>query len=961
MKDITKNTVSIMLYTGKALGMLILSFSIAFCGGGGGDSGNGGDLPVPQTCEITGQTYNAGAKRCECPENQFLNADRMACVRSCEAGEIKPDNKDACEVRLSCTAPQVPNPADNTCIDSGCKMNEIVDTTVSPPGCITAAACQTTDEKFVNVDENACVSQNACTSTVGQVAKTDGNCGVCDPESDEYANIARNACINAAACTSTAGQVAKTDGNCGVCDPESDEYANIARNACINAAACTSTAGQVAKTDGNCGVCDPESDEYANIARNACINAAACTSTAGQVAKTDGSCEECMGATPIPNADQTACLADADGDGVADDNDACPNGEAGMPDGADNALTADPDMDGCKNSEDDDDDNDDVPDMRDAFPHDACASVDTDNDGSPDNVVDSCTTTLTADVDDDNDGLIEIATAAELNNMRHNLAGTSYKSSGSAADNFTGAPNVATGEAAPASVAGHCDMSTLRTIGGSMRDAYLCGYELVADIDFFGADGAMGGGDDVDLNGNTKGNFDPIAGVSEDDGFTARLHGNGHTISNLNIDITDNREVSNHTNDASLIRFCDGSTIRDLNLANLNIKGRRNIAGLCATADDSAVIRNVHIDSASIQGASGFTVRMGGLVGRLNSSSQVIGSSISGNVSNGGGGGGGDFIGGLVGRLNSSSRVIGSSSSGNVSDSGIGVDHMGGLVGILDSRSQVIGSSSSSNVSDGGDGNDFIGGLVGRLFNNASVIGSSSSGNVSDGGDGNDYMGGLVGQVGWAIVRDSFSSGSVCDGTTNTTFCDTAGGGDDNIGILIGYFWGDDGGGKAELYNSLGVGQTSGNGSDNVGFLGYIRQGNQSQIDAILTGNRFDMARSGGTAKAGRVPQWDHDSNGGTPNVDVTIADTLIVSGNTAATQVSSAFTGWSAMRWLFASGADPRVRYFNYDPANPTTDGSTADTTITVCETAGSDPMTDEGEAGTPDCGDVLSAFPRP
>ena len=889
MKDITKNTVSIMLYTGKALGMLILSFSIAFCGGGGGDSGNGGDLPVPQTCEITGQTYNAGAERCECPENQFLNADRMACVRSCEAGEIKPDNKDACEVRLSCTAPQVPNPADNTCIDSGCKMNEIADTTVSPPGCITAAACQTTDEKFVNVDENACVSQNACVSIVGQVAKTDGNCGVCDPESDEYANIARNACINAAACTSTAGQVAKTD----------------------------------------------------------------------------GSCEECMGATPIPNADQTACLADADGDGVADDNDACPNGVAGMPDGADNAPTADPDMDGCKNSED-------------AFPTDACASVDTDNDGSPDNVVDSCTTTLTADVDDDNDGLIEIVTATQLNHIRWNLAGTSYDDE--EADDTTGDAGSTMG--APTLATANCDMAT----GGF----YLCGYELVADIDFFGADGAMGGGDDVDLNGNTtKGNFDPIAGVRESDVFTARLYGNGHTISNLNIDITDNREVSNHTNDAALVRFCDGSTIRDLNLANLNIKGRRNIAGLCATADDSAVIRNVHIDSASIQGASGFTVRMGGLVGRFNSSS-LIGSSISGNVSNGGGGR--DFIGGLVGRANRSSQVIGSSSSVNVSDGGIGDDYMGGLVGFLD-NSSLIGSSSSGNVSDGGDGNDYMGGLVGYMdngsligssssgnvsdggggvdrmggllgvvFNHASVIGSSSSGNVSDGGSGDDRMGGLLGQLGWGIVRDSFSSASVCDGTTNTTFCDTAGGGDDNIGVLIGHFWGQqDMRGKAELYNSLGVGQTSGNGSDTIGFLGYIDFGNQSRIDAILTGNRFDMARSGVTAKAGRVPLWDHDSDGLTDAVPVTIADTLIVSGNTAATQVSSAFTGWSAMRWLFASGADPRVRYFNYDPANPTTDGSTADTTITVCETAGSDPMTDEGEAGTPDCGDVLSAFPRP
>ena len=42
--------------------------------------------------------------------------------------------------------------------------------------------------------------------------------------------------------------------------------------------------------------------------------------------------------------------------------------------------------------------------------------TDDDNDMVPDN----------ADVDDDGDGLIEIATFAELNNIRYNLAGTSY-------------------------------------------------------------------------------------------------------------------------------------------------------------------------------------------------------------------------------------------------------------------------------------------------------------------------------------------------------------------------------------------------------------------------------------------------------------------------------------------------------------------------------------------------------
>ena len=81
-----------------------------------------------------------------------------------------------------------------------------------------------------------------------------------------------------------------------------------------------------------------------------------------------------------------------------------------------------------------------------------------------------------------------------------------------------------------------------------------------------------------------------------------------------------------------------------------------------------------------------------------------------------------------------------------------------------------------------------------------------------------------------------------------------------------------------------------------------------------------------------------------------------------AATQaLTAASTGWSAARWLFASGAYPRLRYFNFDPASPAADNPTAATTITVCETiTPNNPMTDEGDANMPDCGDVLDAFPR-
>ncbi len=51
-----------------------------------------------------------------------------------------------------------------------------------------------------------------------------------------------------------------------------------------------------------------------------------------------------------------------------------------------------------------DDDGDGIYNALDAFPDDACAFLDTDGDGKPDNISSSCETSLVLDVDDDNDG-----------------------------------------------------------------------------------------------------------------------------------------------------------------------------------------------------------------------------------------------------------------------------------------------------------------------------------------------------------------------------------------------------------------------------------------------------------------------------------------------------------------------------------------------------------------------------
>ena len=81
-------------------------------------------------------------------------------------------------------------------------------------------------------------------------------------------------------------------------------------------------------------------------------------------------------------------------------------------------------------------------------------------------------------LDDDGDGLIEIETLTQLNNMRYNLAGTSYREAANTIPITVGAPTAPT------------ENCTTTPTGG--EEVYLCGYELMSNLDF-----------DVDNDGST--------------------------------------------------------------------------------------------------------------------------------------------------------------------------------------------------------------------------------------------------------------------------------------------------------------------------------------------------------------------------------------------------------------------------------------------------------------------------
>ena len=130
-------------------------------------------------------------------------------------------------------------------------------------------------------------------------------------------------------------------------------------------------------------------------------------------------------------------------------------------------------------------------------------------------------------VDSDGDGLIEICTAQGLNNVRHRLNGTEYRTSSGATGSTNGCPLV----------------EGVRTCRG---------YEL---------------GNDIDLKGEID-DWNPIAN------FNAILEGNGYVIRNLTINVPASVPSSgDDDNNVGLFRSLGGVSIRNVGLVDINITG----------------------------------------------------------------------------------------------------------------------------------------------------------------------------------------------------------------------------------------------------------------------------------------------------------------------------------------------------------------------------------------------------
>ena len=271
-------------------------------------------------------------------------------------------------------------------------------------------------------------------------------------------------------------------------------------------------------------------------------------------------------------------------------------------------------------------------------------------------------------VDSDSNGLIDIYTLEDLDNVRFNLAGTSWKTS------LT---------------------DTVWRTAGCPSIVGCRGYELKANLDFSVTKWASNC-----IGSCVSGGWNPIG--TNLTPFVATFNGNGFEIRNLYINRSqDYVGLFGHISTTSTI-------INNIGVVNAYVKGSSYV-GVFVGSQDSGSITNSYA-SGTVSGNS----NTGGLVGRQQSGS-ITNSFANSTVS------GRDYTGGLVG------FQIGSITNSYASGTVTGNSNTGGLVGgIQDSSSSINNSYASGSVS----GGDKTGGLVGYKIG-GSITNSYASGTVS--------------------------------------------------------------------------------------------------------------------------------------------------------------------------------------------------------------------------------------
>ena len=320
------------------------------------------------------------------------------------------------------------------------------------------------------------------------------------------------------------------------------------------------------------------------------------------------------------------------------------------------------------------------------------------------------------DIDDDDNGLIDIYYLEDLDNVRHQTDGSGYTTE-DAAKITLGCP------------ADTCD-----------------GYELRRDLDFATTQSYLNVEnkvawtvDDFDMSADTG--WNPIGS------YSGIFEGNGNRIFNLRI----NRDAG----DLGLFSGNSGS-IRNIGLSALEIEGGARSGGLVGSNEGTIMNSNVS-GQFRMRG-----INVGGLVGLNRTVSAIIINSYArGSLSNGNN----NNTGGLIGH--NEGRIINSYAAVDTSDSG---EQEGGLVGNMH-RGSVVNSYATGKIS-ASSSIAGAGGLLGGMGEDGQVINSYSIGAVRR--SSGTHIGGLIGRSDGSTTNsywDTNTSGqtSSAGGTGRTT------------------------------------------------------------------------------------------------------------------------------------------------------------------------------------------------
>ncbi len=281
-------------------------------------------------------------------------------------------------------------------------------------------------------------------------------------------------------------------------------------------------------------------------------------------------------------------------------------------------------------------------------------NITTFHDGSTVNV----TVNSTFVADSDGNGLIEIGDATMLNNMRYDLAGTSYKTSDDDDGDSSGCP-----------------------------DSGCNGYELIDDIDLLSL-----------LDTNNNGEIDTIS-------KSVLMDVDGVTDDVIDVSVDTSWVPIGNTDGGEFRGIFEGN---HHTIENLWVNGTSSNTGLFGSTDD-AIIRNVGVISGSVHSFQSFS---GGLVGVSSGSLMIVNSYLSDNF-----GGISNFAGGLSGGLigntgrgdaNEPLMIVNSYFSGGKVAS---IQMAGGLVGNSHLSLTIVNSYFSGDDIYGG---FYAGGLVGQ-------------------------------------------------------------------------------------------------------------------------------------------------------------------------------------------------------------------------------------------------------